>query len=75
MVVHGPLNLANMVNLWRDVNGREVFPKKTTYRATSPLYAGEKYRVVMDEEENKVTEVKIVDSYGNTSMVGRIESV
>ncbi|CZR51925.1 uncharacterized protein PAC_01802 [Phialocephala subalpina] len=75
LVVHGPLNLINMVNFWRDVRGGDIFPKKITYRATSPLYAGEKYRVVMDEEENNVTAVKIVDSYGNTSMVGKIESV
>lgn len=74
LVVHGPLNLINMVIFWRDVRGGDIFPKKITYRATSPLYAGEKYRVVMDEEENKITAVKIVDSYGNTSMVGRIES-
>lgn len=74
LVVHGPLNLINMVDFWRDVRGGDIFPKKITYRATSPLYAGEKYRVVMDEEENKVTAVKIVDSYGNTSMVGKIES-
>ena len=46
-----------MVNLWRDVRGGSAFPKKITYRATSPLYAGEKYRVVMDEEKDKVTEV------------------
>lgn len=74
MVVHGPLNLINMVDFWRDIRG-EDFPKKITYRATSPLYAGEKYRVVMDEEENKSTSVKIIDSYGNTSMIGRIESM
>ena len=74
-MVHGPLNLINMVNLWRDVKGGDAVPKKVKYRATSPLYAGEKYRVIMDaENENKVTEVKIVDSYGKTSMVGQIES-
>jgi hypothetical protein len=62
-----------MVNLWRDVQGRDIVPKKVTYRATSPLYAGEMYRVVMDEEQSKVSEVRIVDSYGKTSMVGQIE--
>ncbi|PMD65382.1 uncharacterized protein K444DRAFT_607936 [Hyaloscypha bicolor E] len=74
LVVHGPLNLINMVNLWRDVQGRDVVPKKVTYRATSPLYAGERYRVIMDEEQSKVSEVRIVDSYGKMSMVGQIES-
>ena len=74
LVVHGPLNLINMVNLWRDVRGGNVLPKKISYRATSPLYAGEKYRVVMGEEGNKATEVNITDSYGRVSMVGTIES-
>jgi len=74
LVVHGPLNLINMVNLWRDVRGGKAIPKKIKYRATSPLYAGEQYRVVMNEEVDNVTEVKIVDSYGKTAMVGHIES-
>jgi hydroxyacyl-ACP dehydratase HTD2-like protein with hotdog domain len=75
LVVHGPLNLINMVNLWRDVKGGDAQPKKITYRATSPIYAGEKYRVVMDEEVDKMSKVKIVDSYGVTSMVGVIDTV
>lgn len=74
LVVHGPLNLINMINLWRDVKGRDAVPRKVTYRATSPLYAGEKYRVVLDEEKEKITEAKIVDAYGTTAMVGQIES-
>ena len=74
LVVHGPLNLINMVNLWRDVQGKDTVPKKITYRATSPLYAEERYRVLMDEEKNRVSEVRIVDRYGKTSMVGQIES-
>src|SRR5689334_7706775 len=54
IVVHGPLNLINMVNLWRDVKGGDTFPKKITYRATSPLYAGEGYRIVLDEDVDNV---------------------
>ena len=75
MVVHGPLNLINMVNFWRDVKVGNLPPKKITYKATSPLYAGEKYRVVMGEEKNKITEVKIIDNYGKVGMIGHIESV
>ena len=75
LVVHGPLNLINMVNFWRDIRGGDAVPNQIKYRATSPLYAGEKYRVVMDEEKEKVTEVRIVDSYGKVSMVGQIESI
>ena len=48
-------------------------PKKVTYRATAPLYVGEKYRVLLDEEKDKISEVKIVDSYRKVAMVGQIE--
>lgn len=74
LVVHGPLNLINMVNLWRDVRGGSVTPKKVTYRATSPLYAGEKYRILLDEEKNHMSGIRIVDSYGQVAMLGQIES-
>ena len=63
-----------MVNFWRDVRGGDAVPRKVTYRATSPLYAEETYRALLDAEKDKVTEVKIVDSYGRTAMVGKIES-
>ena len=75
LVVHGPLNLINMVNLWRDIRGSDVMPRRITYRATSPLYAGERYRIIAEEEKGKITEVKIVDSYGKVGMIGQIESV
>ncbi|KAK0103461.1 hypothetical protein ONS95_005484 [Cadophora gregata] len=74
LVVHGPLNLINMLNFWRDLQGGDATPKKITYRATNPLYAGEPYRIIVGEEAMKVTEVKIVDSYGQISMQGTIES-
>ncbi|KAF4631147.1 hypothetical protein G7Y89_g6979 [Cudoniella acicularis] len=74
IVVHGPLNLINILNFWRDIKGVDLFPKKITYRATSPLYGGEKYRLILDEEKDKITEARIVDSYGKTGMVGQIES-
>lgn len=74
LVVHGPLNLINMVNFWSDVRSTDAVPRKITYRATSPIYATEKYRAVMDEEKKKVTEIRLVDSYGKTAMVGKIES-
>ncbi|CZT06949.1 uncharacterized protein RAG0_12536 [Rhynchosporium agropyri] len=74
LVVHGPLNLINMLNFWRDLHGGEATPKKITYRATSPLYADEPYRVVMGEEVGSLTDVKIVDSFGQMSMQATIES-
>jgi hypothetical protein len=64
-----------MIDLWRDVNGGDELPRKITYRATSPLYGVEKYRIVVDEAKGKITDVRIVDSYGQVGMVGQIESV
>lgn len=74
LVVHGPLNLINIVNLWRDVRGGSATPKKVTYRATAPLYVGERYRVSLAEEKDNVSDVRIVDYYGQVAMVGQIES-
>ena len=74
LVVHGPLNLINIVDFWRDVRGGNASPKKITYRATRPLYAGERYRIVMGDEKDGVTEARIVDCYGGVGMLGRIES-
>lgn len=84
-VVHGPLNLIHMVDFWRHVIekkeekaigdniGTILLPKKVTYRATSPLYVGEAYRILMEEEIEKISEMKIVDGFGNVAMVGKIE--
>lgn len=85
LVVHGPLNLTLMVELWRDVvgsgKGKEgdygkrseeiVVPESVVYRATHPLYVDEAYRICLDVE-GKISEVKIVDSYGNVCMKGTI---
>ncbi|RAK97862.1 putative C6 transcription factor [Aspergillus ibericus CBS 121593] len=65
IVVHGPLNLISILDLWRDTRKGEgedlVLPEKITYRATSPLYAEEEYRIVLDEEAGDgVGRVRIV---------------
>lgn len=76
LVVHGPLNLIHMVDFWRDVVGsgdEEFVPKKVVYRATGPVYVGEGYRIVMEEEKEGISEVRIVGGFGNVCMVGRIE--
>ena len=76
LVVHGPLNLVCMVDFWRDViagGDEECVPRRVVYRATGPLYAGEEYRIVMEEEREGVSEVRIVDGFGNVCVVGRIE--
>jgi hydroxyacyl-ACP dehydratase HTD2-like protein with hotdog domain len=76
-VVHGPLNLILMVDLWRGVyggKGEEVVPKRVSYRATNPVYAGDRYRVVVGKEnEQKVAEVGVEDCFGNVNMKGLIE--
>lgn len=45
LVVHGPLNLINILNYWCDVHGKGQTPKHVQYRAMAPLYAGEEYQV------------------------------
>ncbi|RDA84363.1 hypothetical protein CP532_2593 [Ophiocordyceps camponoti-leonardi (nom. inval.)] len=44
-VVHGPLTLISMLDYWRDCYGLRYKPLSIQYRAVSPLYAGEMYRV------------------------------
>ncbi|KAH8887238.1 putative cytoplasmic protein [Thozetella sp. PMI_491] len=44
-VVHGPLNLINILNYWRDVHGNAASPHTINYRALSPLYAGQTYEI------------------------------
>jgi hydroxyacyl-ACP dehydratase HTD2-like protein with hotdog domain len=83
-VVHGPLNLINKLDLWRDTarNGdMEAVPKCITYRAMSPLYVGETYRILLDGSgQHKANEdansdewkTEIWDSFGKQSMKGTI---
>ena len=73
-VVHGPLNLINMLDLWRDNHNSEMdkaLPKSIVYRAMSPLYVGEQYRIVLkkDEEDWKT---EIWDGFGKQAMKGSI---
>ncbi|KAK4185722.1 mesaconyl-c(4)-CoA hydratase [Podospora australis] len=49
VVVHGPLNLINMMDYWRDVHSHSSFsgnpPTSVDYRALSPVYAGDEYTI------------------------------
>lgn len=65
-----------MLDFWRDIKEAEegTVPRSIRYRATSPLYVDEPYRIEMGEEREKVSEVCIVDWYGNTAMTARIEA-
>lgn len=74
-MVHGPLNLISILDLWRDVaaKGSEdpaVFlPEKVEYRATSPLYVGDEYRIVLEENgSGNGGKVQILDPQGTVGM-------
>ncbi|KAL8734553.1 MAG: hypothetical protein Q9166_001453 [cf. Caloplaca sp. 2 TL-2023] len=50
IVVHGPLNMINMLDFWRDVQGSDhAIPQAIRYRATAPFYAGERYRALFEK--------------------------
>ena len=79
IVVHGPLNLLAMLDLWRDhqqgSSGQDIrTPKDIEYRATSPVYAGEPYTIAMHEHEGgaKIAEVKVISDDGSLCMKGKI---
>ncbi|PFH62926.1 hypothetical protein XA68_10979 [Ophiocordyceps unilateralis] len=44
-VVHGPLSLISILDYWRDTYGLRNQLLSIQYRAVSPLFAGETYRV------------------------------
>ncbi|KAH7081237.1 hypothetical protein BKA63DRAFT_462181 [Paraphoma chrysanthemicola] len=76
-VVHGPLNLINILDFWRDTargGDGEAVPTSIAYRAMSPLYVGEQYRILLakGEEKNREWRADIWDSFGKQSMKGTI---
>lgn len=85
-VVHGPLNLINMLDFWRDTAKNaadDAVPRGIAYRAMSPLYVGEPYRILlekdddirmdeMQEEGDKGWQVTIWDNFEKQSMQGTI---
>jgi hydroxyacyl-ACP dehydratase HTD2-like protein with hotdog domain len=83
-VVHGPMNLINMLEFWRDLEAEKSgrldieaqFPKEIKYRSTSPLYAGEPYSVIIDKDNGRggMTDVKVMSDDGTICMKGSIEA-
>jgi hydroxyacyl-ACP dehydratase HTD2-like protein with hotdog domain len=79
-VVHGPLNLINMLDFWRDEarGGKaDAVPRSIAYRAMSPLYVGEPYRILLQKNGEKESEkgewkADIWDSFGKQNMKGTI---
>jgi hydroxyacyl-ACP dehydratase HTD2-like protein with hotdog domain len=79
-VVHGPLNLVNILDFWRDSaqgGGKAAVPKSIAYRAMSPLYVGEPYRILLEKNGDKEIssgewKADIWDGFGKQSMKGTI---
>ncbi|KIV78371.1 hypothetical protein PV11_10093 [Exophiala sideris] len=82
VVVHGPMNLIAMLDFWRDnvkqagtlTDDGVFYPKDIEYRATSPVYAREPYRVMMDQDavNQPKAEIKVVSNDGTTCMKGTV---
>ncbi|RKL08099.1 hypothetical protein BFJ71_g2004 [Fusarium oxysporum] len=74
-VVHGPLNLVNLLDYWRDIHGNGESPTGITYRAMSPLYAGQTYRIrtsaTKEAEGEKAWDV-LVEKDGTVCMKSEI---
>ena len=77
VVVHGPLNQISTLDLWRDEMMKQgkakdgiVYPKELFYRATSPVYAGEPYRILMPAEvsQKDQAEIQVVSNDGTACM-------
>jgi hydroxyacyl-ACP dehydratase HTD2-like protein with hotdog domain len=74
-VVHGPLNLINILDFWRDTARKgdaEAFPRSINYRARSPLYVGEKYRILLGKSQSE-WKAEIWDSFGQIAMTASIQ--
>ncbi|KAH8668510.1 hypothetical protein BX600DRAFT_538463 [Xylariales sp. PMI_506] len=77
VVVHGPLNLINMLDYWRDALGGGAKLGEISYRALSPLYAGQTYHI---QASDKVSAAKgsqweiLVERDGVLCMKGSIET-
>lgn len=81
--MHGPLNLISILDLWRDTQASsasaggdigKVMPERITYRATSPLYVEDEYRIVLEEGGSQgVGEVRILAPGDVVAMKAEIE--
>lgn len=59
IVVHGPLNLINMLDFWRDEQPNDyMIPRSIRYRAIAPFYAGESYRALLGRADD-TTSIKL----------------
>ncbi|GAM86259.1 hypothetical protein ANO11243_042710 [Dothideomycetidae sp. 11243] len=81
LVVHGPLNLINILELWRSAyakNDSGACPGSIAYRAKAPVYAEELYRIILEKGSEGASsaqaniEASIVDAYGKVAMSATI---
>ncbi|CAK7202663.1 hypothetical protein SEUCBS139899_005389 [Sporothrix eucalyptigena] len=79
LVVHGPLNLINLLNYWQDAHGTATghVVQNIQYRAVSPIYAGQPYQVrSKGERTTEAGETKwdvVVEKNGKPCMVAEIQ--
>ncbi|OIW30694.1 hypothetical protein CONLIGDRAFT_574105 [Coniochaeta ligniaria NRRL 30616] len=77
VVVHGPLNLINMLDYWRDYHSNgDQHPRSISYRALSPIFVGETYAITTDSagSDKHATELSVNKS-GVVCMKGTITSL
>jgi hydroxyacyl-ACP dehydratase HTD2-like protein with hotdog domain len=74
-VVHGPLNLINLLDYWQDIHGNGENPRGISYRALSPLYAGQTYSIgteaIRDTDNGKTWDI-VAEREGTTCMKSEI---
>lgn len=76
LVVHGPIPLLGMLDLYRDTLAKddpESVPKSISYRAMAPLYYKEPFRIVLEQQEGEGKwKVETHSSFGNVASKGSI---
>lgn len=82
LVVHGPLNVINILDFWRDVtfdkstsmkDPAQLVPRRFAYRTTTPLYAGEEYQLALEQKDDDVMIATIFSCEGKVAMKATIE--
>ena len=73
-VVHGPLNLINILDYWRYAHGKGETPHTIQYRAMKPIYSGETYEILTTEAKDSTRDswTIIAEKDGITCMKAEI---
>lgn len=70
VVVHGPLNLINIMDYCGDVHGK-TSPRSVTYRAMAPLYAGDTYTIRTEGVSDGVFDI-VAEKQGTVCMKAQV---